>query len=80
MQDMRIPLPECRTLAQPIGPAPLAASDDGGEGLVTRMAVEASEEVQRRPELYGPIMDPLAGLAHEGVMPTSDRRAGESAT
>lgn len=73
---LRIPLPECRTLAQPIGPAPLAVSDDEREGLVTRMAVAAAEEVQQRPELYAPVMDPLAGLAHEGVMPTSDPGAG----
>lgn len=80
MEGMRIPLPECRALAQPIGPALLAASDDEREGLVARMAVAAAEEVQRRPELYAPVMDPLTGIAPDGAMPTPNRRAGEAAT
>jgi hypothetical protein len=36
MEGMRIPLPQCRALAQPVGPALLGSSDDEAEGLVAR--------------------------------------------
>ena len=62
MNGMRILLPRCRELAQPLGPVLLAARDDERTGLVARMAMGAATEVEQRPELYAPVMDPLADV------------------
>jgi hypothetical protein len=67
MEGMRIPLPLCRALAQPAGPALLAAADDERHGLVARMAMAANKEVEQRPELYAPVIDPLAEIAPDGA-------------
>jgi hypothetical protein len=80
MEGMRIPLPQCRALAQPVGPALLGNSDDETEGLVARMAAAAAKEVEQRPELYAPVMDPLVGTQTGRAMSAPDRRASEEAT
>src|SRR5215469_10187003 len=49
-------------------------------GHVRPAAVAAAEEVPRRPELCAPVMDPLADIAPDRSLPTSDRRVGEAAT
>lgn len=80
MKGMRIPLPRCRDLAQPLGPVLLSVPDDERIGLVARMAMEAAREVEKRPELYAPVMDPLADVRPNVAMSAPDRRTGEAAT
>jgi hypothetical protein len=72
MEGMRIPLPICRALAEPVGPVLLAAPEDERQGLVARMAVAATEEVEQRPELYAPVMDPLGDIGPDRAISTSD--------
>lgn len=77
MEGMRIPLPLCRALAQPAGPALLAAADDERHGLVARMAMAANKEVEQRPELYAPVIDPLAEIAPDGAATVLGQRTEE---
>jgi hypothetical protein len=80
MKGMRISLPRCHDLAQPLGPVLLRVPDDERMGLVARMAIEAAEEVEQRPELYAPVMDPLADVQPDGTVTAPDRRAGREAS
>jgi hypothetical protein len=68
IQGMRIPLPLCRDLAQPLGQLLLKASNDERKGLMARMAAEAAQEVEHRPELYAPVMDPIADTRPDGTV------------
>jgi len=78
MEGMRISLPKCRALARPMGTTLLTASDDERKQLVARMAVAAAEEVRQKPELYAPVMDPMASLRADRAMFVSDRQASEA--
>jgi hypothetical protein len=77
MEGIRIPLPQCRVLAQPVGVTLLTVSDDEREELAARMAAAAAEEVRQRRELYAPVMDPMAGLHAERARSVPERRASE---
>jgi hypothetical protein len=80
MKGMRIPLPRCRGLAHPLGPVLLSVPDHERIGLVARMAIEAAKEVEQRPELYAPVVDPLADVRPDAATSAPDRRTGEAAT
>jgi hypothetical protein len=80
MEGMRIPLPRCHDLARPLGPMLLQALAHERVGLVARLARQAAEEVEQRPELSAPVADPLADVHPDTARPTPGRRAHETAT
>jgi len=80
MKGMRIPLPHCRDLAHPLGPVLLSLPDHRRVGLVARMATEAANEVDQRPELYAPVMDPLADIRPDAVTSAPDHWTDEATT